>query len=167
MFPQSLTSGFKLVVSFKKALPNGVYKYVFDVFLPSFKVLKVYLYGQCGAYGYTATTKYEHWADKAVGITAQTNASGGYFSRLHGNYLHFTGSFRNYNTKITNYGKAFAINEGGQYNEFVLQKLTATSGNAVILGNNMTWVFDDESGTGTSLNPTTESYFYIEKIQNI
>ena len=153
----------KLYVPFKRALPNGIYKYVFDIFLTSSEVVKVYLYGQCGERGFTATTRYEHWSGSARGSTDQTSAVGGYFSLLHGNYLHLTGSFRNTNQKITNYGKAFALNEGGTYNEFVLQKLTA---NSTILGNNMTWVFVNEKTDG-SLNLTTDSYFYIEKVQTI
>ena len=100
-------------------------------------------------------------------IPTRKFVAGEYFSRIHGNYLHFTRSFRNYNQKIINYGKALAINETGTYNEFVLQKLTANSGNAVVLGNNMTWVFDNETSAGNGLNFTTESYFYIEKVQNI
>ena len=125
--------------------------------------MKVYLYGQCGERGFTATTKYEHWAGSARGATDQTSAAGGYFSRIHGNYLHLTGRFRNTNQKITNYGKGLALNDAGTYNEFVLQKLTA---NSTILGNNMTWAFVNEKTDG-SLNFTTDSYFYIEKVQTI
>ena len=153
----------KLYIPFKRALPNGIYKYVFDIFLTSSQLVKVYLYGQCGERGFTATTKYEHWSGSAHGATDQTSAAGGYFSRIHGNYLHLTGSFRNTNQKITNYGKAFALNDAGQYNEYFIQKLTA---NSTILGNNMTWAFVNEKTDG-SLNLTTDSYFYIEKIQTI
>ena len=153
----------KLYIPFKRALPNGIYKYVFDIFLTSSELVKVYLYGQCGERGFTATTKYEHWDGTARGATNQTSAAGGYFSRIHGNYLHLTGSFRNSNQKITNYGKGLALNDVGQYNDFVLQKITA---NSTILGNNMTWAFVNEDTNG-SLNFTTDSYFYIEKVQTI
>ena len=95
----------KLYIPFKRALPNGIYKYVFDIFLTSSEVVKIYLYGQCGERGFRATTRYEHWSGSAHGATDQASAAGGYFSRIHGNYLHLTGSFRNTNQKVTNYGK--------------------------------------------------------------
>ena len=153
----------KLYSPFKRALPNGIYKYVFDIFLTSSQLVKVYLYGQCGERGFTATTKYAHWDGTARGATNQTSAAGGYFSRMHGNSLHLTGSFRNSNQKITNYGKGLALNSTGAYNDFTLQKITATS---TILGNNMTWAFVNEKTDG-SLNFATDSYFYIEKVQTI
>ena len=153
----------KLYIPFKRALPNGIYKYVFDIFLTSSEVVKVYLYGQCGERGFRATTRYEHWSGSAHGATDQVSAAGGYFSRIHGNYLHLTGSFRNTNQKVTNYGKGLALNNTGAYNDFVLQKISA---NSTILGNNMTWAFVNEDTNG-SLNFTTDSYFYIEKVQTI
>ena len=153
----------KLYIPFKRALPNGIYKYVFDIFLTSSESVKIYLYGQCGERGFRATSRYEHWDGNAHGATNQASDTGGYFSRIHGSYLHLTGSFRNTNQKVTNYGKGLALNSTGAYNDFVLQKISATS---TVLGNNMTWTFVNEDTNG-SLSFTTDSYFYIEKVQTI
>ena len=55
-----------------------------------------------------------HWANTTQGTENQTNVTGGYFIRIHGNNLHFEGRFRNYNSKIVNYGKALAMNGNTQ-----------------------------------------------------
>ena len=41
----------ELILSFKSDLPTGIYKYSFDIFLPSSKNIKVFLYGECGGTG--------------------------------------------------------------------------------------------------------------------
>ena len=162
----SYASGIELDVSFKTSLPNGIYKYIFDLFLTSSQSVKVFLYGECGGTGYKATTTYEHWNGSAHGITKQNNVADGYFHRMYGSHIHISGSFQNYGKKIINYGRASAMNETGSYNEFVLQNLTANSDEPVVLGSNMTWEFENETvGRGISL--TTDSYFYIEKVQTI
>ena len=162
----SYASGIELEVSFKTALPNGIYKYIFDIFLTSSQSVKVFLYGECGGTGYKATTTYEHWSGTAHGTEKQNNVADGYFHRMHGTHLHFSGSFRNYGKKIINYGRASAMNETGSYNEFVLQNLTANSDEPVVLGTDMTWEFENET-PGRGLTFTTDSYFYIEKVQTI
>ena len=85
---------------------------------------------------------------------------------MHGSHLHITGSFRNYGKKLVNYGKAYAMNEAGSYNEFVLQNITANSDEPVVLGADMTWEFENETA-GSGLTLTTDSYFYIKKVQTI
>ena len=160
----SVTDGIKLDITLKSALPNGVYKYIFDIFLTSSQLVKVFLYGQCGGTGYAATTKYEHWQNQARGVENQTNQSGGYFLRIHGTNLHFEGSFRNYAQKIVNYGKPLAMNSSGTHNEFVRQQLTTTRN--VLLGNKMEWIFKNETA-GNGFNITNECYFFIEKIHEI
>ena len=162
----SYASGVELDISFKTALPNGIYKYIFDLFLTSAQNVKVFLYGECGGTGYKATTTYEHWSGTAHGTSKQTNVADGYFHRMHGSHLHFSGSFRNYGKKIINYGRASAMNETGAYNEFVLQNLTANSDEPVVLGADMAWEFENET-PGSGLTFTTDSYFYIEKVQTI
>ena len=162
----SYASGVELEVSFKTALPNGIYKYIFDIFLTSSQSVKVFLYGECGGTGYKATTTYEHWSGTAHGTEKKNNVADGYFHRMHGTHLHFSRSFRNYGKKIINYGRASAMNETGAYNEFVLQNLTANSDEPMVLGTDMTWEFENKTvGRGISL--TTDSYFYIEKVQTI
>ena len=162
----SYASGVLLDVSFKMRLPNGIHKYIFDLFLTSAQNVKVFLYGECGGTGYKATTTYEHWSGTAHGTSKQNNVADGYFHRMHGSHIHISGSFRNYGKKIINYGRASAMNETGAYNEFVLQNLTANSDEPVVLGADMTWEFENETpGSGISL--TTDSYFYIEKVQTI
>ena len=162
----SYASGIELDVAFKNSLPNGIYKYIFDLFLTSAKSIKVFLYGECGGSGYKATTTYEHWDGTAHGTTKQNNVADGYFHRMHGSHIHISGSFRNYGKKIINYGRASAMNETGSYNEFVLQNLTANSDEPVVLGADMTWEFENET-PGSSITFTTDSYFYIEKVQTI
>ena len=157
----SYASGIELEVSFKTSLPNGIYKYIFDIFLTSSQSVKVFLYGECGGTGYKATTTYKHWSGTAHGTEKQNNVH-----RMHGTHLHFSGSFRNYGKKIINYGRASAMNETGAYNEFVLQNLTANSDEPVVLGTDMTWEFENET-SGRGLTFTTDSYFYIEKVQTM
>ena len=160
------TSATELNVSFKNPLPNGIYKYIFDIFLTSSRSVKVFLYGECGSSGYKATTTYEHWSGNEHRTENQNNVAYGYFYRMHGKHLHFSGSFRNYGKKIINYGKAIAMNETGAYNEFVLQNLTANSDEPVVLGLDMTWIFENEAA-GSGISFTKDSYFYIEKVQTI
>ena len=162
----SYTNGVTLEIEFKTTLLNGIYKYIFDLFLTSSLGMKVFLYGECGGSGYKATTTYEHWDGSAHGTTKQNNVTDGYFHRMHGSHIHISGSFRNYGKKVINYGRASAMNETGYYNEFVLQNITANSDEPVVLGGDMIWDFQNETpGSGISL--TTDSYFYIEKVQTI
>ena len=65
-----------------------------------------------------------------------------------------------------NVTKAYAMNEAGSYNEFVLQNITANSDEPVVLGADMTWEFENETA-GSGLILTTDSYFYIKKVQTI
>ena len=58
------------------------------------------------------------------------------------------------------------MNEAGSYNEFVLQNLTANQNKRVFLGSVMKWLFENEA-TGKNITLTTDSYFYIEKVQTI
>ena len=162
----SYTNGVTLDISFKNSLPNGIYKYIFDIFLTSSLSIKVFLYGECGGVGYKTTITYEHWDGSARGTSSQNNVASGYFHRMHRNHLHFSGSFRNYGKKLINYGIASAMNESGAYNEFVLQNITANSDEPVILGGDMIWDFQNEAA-GTGISFTTDSYFYIQKVQTI
>ena len=58
------------------------------------------------------------------------------------------------------------MNESGAYNEFVLQSITANSDEPVVLGSDMTRGFENETVVrGVTLS--TDSYFYIEKVQTI
>ena len=164
---RSYTNGVSLEISFKNQLPNGIYRYIFDLFLATAsQSMKVFLYGECGGVGFTSTTTYEHWNGSARGTTSQNNAASGYFHRMYGKHLHFSGSFQNYGKKLINYGKASAMNESGTYNEFVLQNITANSDEPVVLGYDMQWNFENEA-PATGITLTTDSYFYIEKVQTI
>ena len=165
----SLTSyakGVELDISFKSDLPNGIYKYIIDLFLTSSENMQIYFYGECGGTGFKATTTYEHWDGTAHGTGKQNNVADGYFLRMHGSHIHLSGSFRNYGKKINNYGKAYGMNEKGAYNEFVLQNLSANQNKRVFLGSVMKWLFDNEAA-GKGITLTAESYFYIEKVQTI
>ena len=162
----SYTKGVELDIVFKSDLPNGIYKYVIDLFLTSSETMQIFFYGECGGTGFKATTTYEHWSNKAHSAIKQNNVANGYFLRMHGSHIHLSGTFRNYGKKIINYGKAFGMNETGAYNEFVLQNLSANQNKRVVLGSIMKWLFENEA-TGKNITLTTDSYFYIEKVQTI
>ena len=49
-----------LDISFALDLPNGIYKYLFDLHFLATKSIKVLLYGECGGTGYKSNTIYEH-----------------------------------------------------------------------------------------------------------
>ena len=163
---QGDVKGVTLDISFKSDLPNGIYKYIIDLFLTSSENMQIYFFGECGGTGFKAVTTYEHWSGTAHGTGKQNNVANGYFLRMHGSHIHLSGSFRNYGGKIINYGKAYGMNETGAYNEFVLQNLSANQNKRVFLGSVMKWLFENETvGKGIAL--TTESYFYVEKVQTI
>ena len=127
---RTYTNGVELVISFNNDLPNGIYKYTFDIISASTaQSVKVFLYGECGGSGYKATTTYEHWDGTAHGTTKQNNVADGYFHRMYGKHVHVTGHFRNFGKKVINYGKSYAMNDAGAY-EFVLQKIVCKIGRA-------------------------------------
>ena len=163
---QGDVKGVTLDVSFKSDLPNGIYKYIIDLFLTSSENVQIYFYGECGGTGFKAKITYEHWDGTAHGTGKQNNVANGYFLRMHGSHIHLSGSFRNYGKKIINYGKAYGMNEKGAYNEFVLQNLSANQNKRVFLESIMKWLIENEA-VGKGLTLTAESYFYIEKVQTI
>ena len=151
------------MVTCPNGIPNGIYKYVFDLFFPTSPDFKVFLYGECGGTGYKATT---YWDGNIAGTNRQNNANGGFFHRAYGTHLHISGQFRNFGNYLVNYGKSYAMNQAGAYNEFVVYKLTANSDQPVVIGTDMTWVFENvNAGSGGTLE--SSSYFYIDKVQTI
>ena len=159
-------SSVELTISFKSNLPNGIYKYVFDLFFPTSTDFKVFLYGECRGAGYKATTYYEHWDGNVAGTNRQNNANGGFFHTAYGTHIYISGQFRNFGNYLMNYGKSYAMNQAGAYNEFVVQKLTENSDQPVVLGTDMTWVYENvNAGSGVTFE--NSSYFYIEKVQTI
>ena len=159
-------SSVELTISFKSNLSNGIYKYVFGLFFRTNTDFKVFLYGECGGTGYQTTTYYKHWSGSIARTDRQNNVSGGFFHRAYGTHVHISGKFRNFGNYLVNYGKSYAMNQIGAYNEFVVQKLTANSDQPVVLGTDMTWIFENVSaGSGVTLE--SGSYFYIEKVQTI
>ena len=58
------------------------------------------------------------------------------------------------------------MNQTGEYNEFVLQNLSANQNKRVFLASVMKWLFENEA-TGKDITLTAESYFHIEKVQTI
>ena len=160
------SSSVELTVSFNNDLSNGICKYMFDVILTSSQNIKVFLHGECGGTGYKATTWYDHWDIQSRGGSTQNNASGGYFLRGHGTHIYFSGEFRNFGDRLVNFGKAYAINESGEYIEFVIQKLNKNSDQTKLLGLSMPWLFENETA-GNNVPLDSSSYFYIEKVQTI
>ena len=48
-----------LDISFSNDLPNGIYKYIFDLYFSTTTNIKVFLYGECGGVGYKSNTIYD------------------------------------------------------------------------------------------------------------
>ena len=107
-----------LNISFTSDLPNGIYKYVFDLYFSATKSIKVFLYGECGGVGYKANTIYEHWNVTFQGNDTQTNANGGFFHRGYGRRSTFSGEFRHFRDHFRNLGLSYSVNSGGVYNRF-------------------------------------------------
>ena len=139
---------------------------MFDVNLTSSQIIKVFFYDECEGTGYKASTWYDHWDSQSRGGSTQNNASGGYFLRGHGTHIYFSGEFRNFGDTIVKFGKAYAVNQSGAYNEFVIQRLNKNSDQTKLLGLSMTWLFENETA-GNGVNLDGSSYFYIEKVQTI
>ena len=163
---KSYTNGVSLDISFKTPLPNGIYRYVFDIFLQSCKTVKVFLYGECGGTGFKASTRYKYWNWSGTNKVQQTDAAAGYFHRIWGKKMHIEGAFRYYGKYPENYGISHSLGDRGQLFEFLTQNLTANSDQPVLLGYDMSWDFQNETA-GSGLTLGTESYFYIEKFQTI
>ena len=155
---QGDVKGVTLDISFKSDLPNGIYRYIIDLFLTSSENMQILFFGECGGTGFKSTTTYEHWDGTAHGTGKQNNVANGYFLRMHGSHIHLSGSFRNYGEKIINYGKAYGMNEKGAYNEFVLQNLSANQNKRMFLGSIMKWLFENEVvGKGITLTLVSTS----------
>ena len=154
-----------LTLNFSQNLPDGIYKYVFDVYFSTTKSIKVNLYGECGGSGYKSSTVYEHWNVTRQGNETETNSTGGYFHRGYGTRLTFTGEFRNFTNRIRGVGISYSVNNTRIYNKFIKQELDAIPSEPKLLGLNMTWDFAEE--TNAALNMTADSYFYIERLNTI
>ena len=159
------TDSVTLDMSFVQNLPNGIYKYVFDLYFSATKSIKVFLYGECGGVGYNSNTIYEHWNVTLQGNETKTNDNGGYFHRGYGRRLTFSGEFRNYVDHLRGLGVSYSINSAGVYNKFLKQELDAIASEPKLLGLQMSWVFEEENGRSVDL--TTDSYFYLERINTI
>ena len=162
---KSYSQGIWLEIYYKTKLPQGIYRYVFDLYFTTSTNFKLYLSGECGQSGFKATTYHEHWSGNAKGTETQTNASGGFLLSMFGTHVHIQGEFRYFGDHLVNYGKAYGINQSGAYNEFIIQKLIKNSDQAVLLGNYMKWNIKNVNVAAVTLD--SKSYFYIEKVQNV
>ena len=154
-----------LSMNFAQTLPNGIYKYIFDLYFSATKSIKGYLYGDCGGVEFKSNTIYEHWNVTLQGNETETNNTGGYFQRGYGTRLTFTGEFRNYGDHIRGIGISYSVNSAGVYNKFLKQELDTIPSEPKLLGLNMTWDFEEENNA--ALNMTTDSYFYLERVNTI
>ena len=159
-------SSVDLTISFTNDLSNGIYKYMFDLIFSTSTNVKVFLYGECGGTRYNATTWHDHWNGSSRSGSTQNDVNGGYFHRGYGTHIYISEQFRHFGNHLVNFGKSYAINQTGAYNEFVIQKLTKVSSEPKLLGLSMSWVFENETA-GSGVNPYGSSYFYIEKVQTI
>ena len=112
-----------LSLDFTQNLPDGIYKYIFDLYFSTTRSIKVNLYGECGGVGYKSNTIYEHWNVTRQGNETETNSTGGYFQRGYGTRLTFTGEFRNFGNRIRGVGVSYSVNNTGVYNKFLKQEL--------------------------------------------
>ena len=102
-----------------------------------------------------------------VGIQSLNFVVRGLFTQMAKTELgvHFAGEFRLFGDHLTNFGRAYSINSDGVYNEIEKQRLEKISSEPKLLGLNMTWVFENE--VNAAVNMTTDSYFYLERINTI
>ena len=153
-----------LDLSFARNLPNGIYKYLFDLHFTATKSIKIFLYGECGGTGYKSNTIYEHCNVSLQGNETETNKNGGYFHRGYGQRLTFSGEFRHFGDHLRGLGVSYSINSAGVYNKFLNQEFKLNT-EPKLLSLHMTWVFEEENGA--SVNLTADSYFYMEGINII
>ena len=159
------TDSVTLDLSFVQNLPNGIYKYLFDLYFSATKSIKVFLYGECGGVGYNSNTIYEHWNVTLQGNETETNDNGGYFHRGYGRRLTFSREFRNYVDHLKGLGISYSINSAGVHNKFLKQELNTIASEPKLLSLQMSWVFEEENARSVDL--TTDSYFYVERINTI
>ena len=112
-----------LDISFSRDLPNGIYKYIFDLYFSTTTNIKVFLYGQCGGVGYKSNTIYEHWNRALQDNDTQTNVNGGFFHQGYGPRLTFSGEFPHFGDHILAMGVSYSVNSEGVYNRFLKQEL--------------------------------------------
>ena len=107
-----------LDILFTNDLPNGIYKYIFDLYFSTTMHIRIFLYGECVGVKYKANTIYEHWDRVLYSNNTQTNANGGFFHRGYGRRLTFSGEFRHFGDHILAMGVSYAMNSEGVYNRF-------------------------------------------------
>ena len=157
-------SSCEFTVSFNSALPNGIYTYIFDIFLTTWREVKVFLYGECGGTGYIANSWYKYTDTNSSTNITQNDLNGGYFQKAAGKSFHIEGKFRNCWTHVVNYGKAYSLASDGTAHDFVIQKLKVTPTETQVLGMSMTWLFENARADG-AVTLEDDSYFYIAKDQ--
>ena len=140
---------------------------MFDLFFPTNTDFKVFRTVNVGGRGIKLQRIMNIGVVGSIAETdKQNNVSGGIFHRAYGTHVYISGQFRNFGKYVVNYGKSYAMNEKGAYNEFVVQELTANPSETQVLGMTMSFVFENvNAGSGVTLDDS--SYFYIEKVQTI
>ena len=179
VFIRKASNDTQLMIHFKKDLEHGIYSYEFDISSDHTSVFDIYMYGECGGSGFSATTLYRYWASDYLSgndfnPVKQNNVHGGYFLRGSGKKVQFVGSLRYFGNTIVNRGKPYSLNTDtststGRSYEFMVQKLTfdPLSSSSSILGSSLTFITEpDNNGT---LDLKADSYFSItkkERLQN-
>ena len=136
-----------LDISFTNDLPNGIYKYIFDLYFSSTKSIKIFLYGECGGTGF----KSNKWNVTLQGNETEVNSNGGYVHRGYGQRLTFSGEFRNFGDHIRGLGISYSVNSAGVYNKFLKQELDTIPSEPKLLGLSMAWLFEEENGASVDL----------------
>ena len=155
-------------LGFTDDVPEGAYKYTFDVYFDRSKDVKVYLYGDCGGTGFKSTVRYEQFDFQIFNnrlSTSIANATGGFFNRAYGSRITFSGEFRAYQKEVKLVKPSVGIGEGGGYTRFVVQNLSVIPPKPKFFGSSMIWSFEEESNN--ALNMASNSYFYVERVLSL
>ena len=105
-------------------LQKGIYAYEMYIVLTTSVGYNIGLCGDCGGFGYNASTKYKYFSWSLTNKVPQNNVQGGYFHRATGKNVFIKGSFLNSGTGI--YGVDIGLSkdrEHGKTYEFVMQNL--------------------------------------------
>ena len=123
-----------LNISFTSDLPNGIYKYVFDLYFSATCISRLPFSYTANAVGLdTRHTIYEHWNVTLQGNDTQ-NANGGFFHPGYGRMLTFSGEFRHFGDHLRNLGLSYSVNSEGVYNSrAVARTLIGVGGGCIFI----------------------------------
>ena len=157
----------QLVFSFKNDLPDGFYVYDWDIRKNSTpgKGVNIYLWGECGGLGSTAS--YRYWAANANQngkefSVARTNKKGGRFFRMFGEDIQVHSAFELKGNHLYNHGRPIALNISGNnaecyqgMSQHLSLNTTYATGNKLI-GLSLNWEFEPDSNGDVNFGTSSE-----------